>query len=137
MQTTGKDNDNDKEQTVTEGEDLNSPLSVEFLKLIAQMASKNELIELALEELHPGVKEMLEAQETTFILGFVNCAQYLHDMISGLLVDTITTKYNPTEELDSRDSQTIRLAAMIDAAAYYCVTLLAERGYVDLDVKSN
>ncbi len=133
MQTTGKDPDGN----VVVEEGLNEPISKSFLKLIAQMASSNELIELALKELHPGVKEMLNTQDTSFLLGFVNCAQYFHDTITGLMINTITEKYGPTQELDSRDSQTIRFASMIDASAYYCVTLLAERGYLDLDDESN
>jgi len=133
MQTTGK---NSGGGVVVE-ESLTDPLSKEFLKLIAKMAAQNELIELALKELHPGVKNMLQGQDTEFILGFVNCAQYFHDMITGLLVDPITKKYEPSEELDQRDAQSIRFASMIDATAFYCVILLAERGYIDLEEESN
>ena len=133
MQTTGKGSDG----TVVVEESLTEPLSKSFLKLIAKMAAKNELIDLAMKELHPNLKDMLRGQDNTFLLGFINCAQYYHDLITGLMVNPINEKYTPGQELDSRDSQTIRFASMIDASAYFCVILLAERGYIELDDESN
>jgi hypothetical protein len=80
---------------------------------------------------------MLKGQDTNFILGFVNAAQYTHDTVSGLLIDPINQKYKPAEELDQRDTQIVRLASLIDASAYYAVLLLAERGYLDLEEEPN
>jgi len=131
MQTTKKDTE------VIEGEDLNEPLSVGFLRLIHKAAVDSSLIKLALKEMHPGVKEMLSKQGDQFLLGFVNCAQYLHDTATVLLVDPISNKYKPNEELSKIDSQTIRLVSIIDASAYYCVQLLADRGYLTIDDETN
>jgi len=132
MQTTGKGTD------ITIGdENLNGTLSAGFLRLIAKMAANNELIKLALKEMHPGVKEMLQGQDDQFLLGFVNCAQYFHDTATVLLVDPISNRYKSNEELSQEDSRTIRLVSLIDASAYYCVQLLADRGYLDVEGGTN